>query len=396
LTWWTDYQVRRGQDRKTLFTDNMKNLVSTEFENSTSYNLVKINNIDKKTRIVEENSLIKSPNRKRLLCFPDETIDVGEYVVWNNENWLCVNNDITSQISDVGIIEKCNNTLTFYNNHIEYNIPCVVGSQISLNTTLSSDDSKYLSVLGNDIFVRVGNNAETSLINVNDKFKLGLWNYVVESISDIVENGLLIMKMCFVAEETVLPVYTLEILNGNSIQVNSSDSLTINAVVKADGVIVSPTPSLLFSSSNTLIATINASTGVVTILDIGTVVFTCKLASDLSVLDTISVEIVEVAVDNYTYTLVGSSQPDTEIKSGVTKIYTAHKYNNGVEVVADVEFAFSVIAGTTPSSAYTFSVIDENSCSIKCLQYTYYVTLRATDVSNDAYVDKVVKLRSII
>ena len=83
MTWWNDYQARRGLDRKTLYVNNMKNTISTEFKNSTSYNLVKINNVDRDVRIVEENSIIKNPNKKRLLCYPDETISVGNIILWN-------------------------------------------------------------------------------------------------------------------------------------------------------------------------------------------------------------------------------------------------------------------------------------------------------------------------
>ena len=152
MTWWTDYQARRGQDRKTLFTDNMKNLVSTEFENSTSYELVKISGFDRKTRIVEESSIIKNPNRKRLLCFPDETIHIGEIVEFDNSNWICVNGDTTSKISDVGIIERCNNNvLKFYDSSSTlHSIPCIISKG-----SISLDEQKIISTLDSEIAVQI-------------------------------------------------------------------------------------------------------------------------------------------------------------------------------------------------------------------------------------------------
>ena len=389
MTWWTDYQERRGQDRKTLFTDNMKNLVSTEFENSTSYELVKISDFDKKTRIVEESSIIKNPNRKRLLCFPDETISIGEIVEFDNSNWICVMNDTTSNISDIGIIERSNNTLQFYDSTSTlHSIPCIISKG-----SISLDEQKIISTLDSEIAIQISNTSITRQIPMNYVFKIGMRNYTIVNIDDIIIPGLLILKMVYSEVEQVFPSYSLTILNGDSIQVNENDSLTINAQVKIDGVIILPTPNLVFSSSDIAKAIINSSTGVVTIIGIGSVVFSCKLASDLTITDTINVEIVEVPIDNFTYLI---TPEDTEIKSGSTKIYTAHKYNNGVEIVG-AEFVFSIIAGSTPSSAYTFvSALSVNSCSIKCNSYTYYITLRGTDVGNGEIVEKVIKLRSIM
>ena len=127
----------------------------------------------------------------------------------------------------------------------------------------------------------------------------------------------------------------------------------------------------------------------------GDVNISCKMDNDNLIQDSIGIEIVDLPQDNFTYTLVGNILPDTEIKSGSTKIYTAHKFNNGIEIM-DAIFDFSIIAGTTPSSAYVFSVLSGNSCSIKCNSYTYYVTLRGTDVGNGEIVEKVIKLRSIM
>jgi len=392
LTWWTDYQARRGQDRKTLFTDNMKNLVSTEFENSTSYELVKISGIDRKTRIVEESSIIKNPNRKRLLCFPDEIISIGEIVEFDSSNWICVNGDTTSKISDVGIIERCNNnTLQFYDSSSTlHSIPCIISKG-----SISLDEQKIISTLDSEIAIQISNTSITRQIPMNYVFKIGMRNYTVTDINDITVNGLLLIKMVYSEVEQVFPSYSLTILNGDLIQVNENDSLTINAQVKIDGIIPSIMPSLVFSSSDIAVATINSSTGVVTILDVGNVVFSCKMANNLSVMDEISVEIVSDVVDNYTYSLIGNVLPDTEIKTGVTKIYTAHKFNNGIEIMNAI-FDFSIIAGTTPSSAYVFSVLSGNSCSIKCNSYTYYVTLRGTDVGNGEIIEKVIKLRSVM
>ena len=358
MTWWTDYQARRGQDRKTLFTDNMKNLVSTEFENSTSYELVKISGFDRKTRIVEESSIIRNANRKRLLCFPDETISIGEIVEFDNSNWICVNGDTTSKISDVGIIERCNNVLKFYDSTSTlHQIPCIISKG-----SISLDEQKIISTLDSEVAIQISNTSITRQIPMNYVFKIGLRNYTVTDINDITVNGLLLIKMVYSEVEQIIPSYSLTILNGDLIQVNENDQLTINAQVKIDGIIASPMPNLLFSSSNIAKATINSITGVVTILDVGNVVFSCKMENDLSVMDEINVEIVEVSIENKTVEISGS----TSIIKTYTKEYLAVFKNNGLSIVKESSFWLTGIDNLPTSLAViTSQNAVNNTCEIK-------------------------------
>jgi len=389
LTWWTDYQARRGQDRKTLFTDNMKNLVSTEFENSTSYELVKISGFDRKTRIVEESSIIKNPNRKRLLCFPDETISIGEIVEFDNSNWICVNGDTTSKISDVGIIERCNNVLKFYDSSSTlHSIPCIISKG-----SISLDEQKIISTLDSEIAVQISNTDITRQIPMNYVFKLGLRNYTVNDINDITIPGLLLLKMQYSEVSQPIPTFTLEILNGTSIQVNENDPLTINAQVKIDGIIASPMPNLLFSSSDIAKAIINSSTGVVTIIGIGSVVFSCKMENDLNVMDTINVEIVSVPIENKTVEISGS----TSIIKTYTKEYLSIFKNNGLPIIKESTFWLTGI-DNLPT---TLSIItSQNSVSNTCVvrgDTLGYVKLwcKSTDNSIVSQDGMVVQIKSL-
>ena len=196
MTWWTDYQARRGQDRKTLYVNNSKNLISTEFKNSTSYSLVKINGVDRKSRIVEESSIIKNPNRKRLLCFPDETINVGETVEFDGSNWICVDNDTTSQVSDVGIIEKGHNTLKWKDKggtvreHV-----CIIITATTKSQTI--DEEKYISLPNGIIKIVVRYTAETKMVLTNQRFIFGNQVYEIHGIDDFskVINGVGLLEL---------------------------------------------------------------------------------------------------------------------------------------------------------------------------------------------------------
>ena len=364
MTWWTDYQARRGQDRKTLFTDNMKNLVSTEFENSTSYELVKISGIDRKTRIVEESSIIKNPNRKRLLCFPDEIISIGEIVEFDNSNWICVNGDTTSKISDVGIIERCNNTLQFYDStSILHSIPCIISKG-----SISLDEQKIISTLDSEIAVQISNTSITRQIGMNYVFRIGLRNYTIVNIDDIIIPGLLILKMVYSEVEQVFPVYSLTILNGDSIQADINTPVQLNIQVKDRETIIT-SPLFTFTSSNNLIATVT-NTGLVSFLSVGNVSISCKLDNDNLIQDSIEIEIVEEEQHNYTAVI---NNGNISIIKTYSSTYTCTFKDNGIAITDSSVFYLTGDDGI--SETLLASIVSQdsvgNSCVVKGLNLGY-------------------------
>ena len=364
MTWWTDYQARRGSDRKSLYVNNMKNTISTEFKNSTSYNLVKINNVDRDVRIVEESAIIKNPNKKRLLCYPDETISVGDIILWDSENWICTETDTTSQVSDVGIISKCNNVINIHKNNTSYQIPCTISKSLSLNT----EDNQYIETVDNSLFLTVSNTSITQQINVNDIYRIGKYNYQISSVpDDISQQGLLIFKMKYSEVEQEEHVYTLTILNNDNLQIAQSQSLIINSQLTDNGEIVD-SPVLIYSSSDESIATIS-NTGEVTVLSTGTVTFTVQKSDDINVSDSISVEIIEDVVDNFTIEISGSNS----IIKGYTSNYNCVFKNNGNIITQQSEFYLTSDDGISPTSLAQIISQDNinNICVVKGLGIGY-------------------------
>lgn len=360
MTWWTDYQARRGGSRKDLYNDNIKNVISTNFKSSTSYNLVTINSINRDVRIVEENSVLKNPNKKRLLCKPDETINTGDLVEFNNSKWLCTEEDNNSPIYGIGLISKCNSVLNIDKVNIVTQIPCIVETGINLYK-LGTDDTKFISEPLTTIIARVQNNNITSQIKRNDKYKLKTQTYEVIDINDDIQPGLIVLKLEYSTEQQILPVYTLTILNGNSIQIAQSQSLTINVQVTSDGEIVS-SPSLTYSSSDETIATINEN-GFVTILDVGTITITVCLASDESVSDSIVVEVVADEQHNYTAEINNGS---TSIVKDKSANYTCIFKDNGVQM-SNVSSVFYLTADDGVSITNLASISSQDSVANSCV-----------------------------
>ena len=389
MTWWNDYQARRGLDRKTLYVNNMKNTISTEFKNSTSYNLVKINNVDRDVRIVEENSIIKNPNKKRLLCYPDETISVGNIILWNSENWICTETDNTSEVSDVGLISRCNNVLKFYDktqNNILYNIPCIIVDKI----TTDLQENKFLLTIDCDILVIIANNDINNLISPNEIFKIGRYSYYITKPDDVTKPGLIILPMKFTEEMQEEHLYTLEILNGNSVDVQISTELQLNINVYDNGTLISPLPSLILTNSDETICNVDEN-GLITTNDIvDSCNITVSLESDNSVFDVININVIENVQNNITYSLTSESLPDNEIILTQTKVYEVNKYNNGNLV--EQTFTFSIIGDL---SAYQLVVLDGNSCSVKALKSGSVIILKAIDDSNGEIVLKDIRLKNL-
>lgn len=86
--------------------------ILNDFDDSPSFETITIASTSYKVRIVEESSLNKNPNKKRILMKPGDSLGVGNTILWNFNNWLVTDLDDDNSVYCVGIIEKCNNTLT--------------------------------------------------------------------------------------------------------------------------------------------------------------------------------------------------------------------------------------------------------------------------------------------
>ena len=290
---------------------------------------------------------------------PIETVvNTGSIVEWEGSKWIIISNIDNLQAYKTASMIKSNNTIQFYDSTSTlHTIHCIISKGL-----ISLDEQKIISTLDSEVAIQISNTSITRQIPMNYVFKIGLRNYTVTDINDITVNGLLLIKMVYSEVEQIIPSYSLTILNGDLIQVNENDQLTINAQVKIDGIIASPMPNLLFSSSNIAKATINSITGVVTILDVGNVVFSCKMENDLSVMDEINVEIVEVSIENKTVEISGS----TSIIKTYTKEYLAVFKNNGLSIVKESSFWLTGIDNLPTSLAViTSQNAVNNTCEIK-------------------------------
>lgn len=339
--------------------------------------------------LITNTNLTESQDNKKITTL--ENIECGFLIDYDNGKWLIISEVNGKRYNKYkGIMQKCNNTLTVNVAGIIYRVPCIVTDKVNLNTNTST----YITTLDNEIYIMIANDTINNNIKINDIYKIGNLNYKVKNIDDISKSGLLIMKMEFTAEEQVLPSYSITITNGDTLTTDTATPVQLNIEQKDKDTVLTQPLSMVFTSSDTSIATVN-STGLVTPVSVGNVTITVSLESDSTVNDFITITVEEVpVVETYTLELTGSASPDTEIKVNQTKTYTCVKKNSSGVTVEGTTFDFTIDPETTPADKYTFTVLNDTQCSIKCNGSVYYINLIATDrTDNSLTVSKRIKLR---
>jgi len=228
---------------------------------------------------------------------------------------------------------------------------------------MGTDETKYIIQPSTNIVVRVPNNEVTTLIKRDEIYKIGLSNYKVIDISDIINPGLIILKLEWTAEEQLLPNYSINILNGLEVDLQQSTTLQLNVNVYDNDILVSPTPSLIFSSSDENICVVD-SNGLVTALNVtGSYVITVSLASDNSISQNININVVDIPKNNYSVEIIGSNS----IIKGNTKNYSCIFKNNGIEYPDISVFYLTADDEISPTTIAEIITQDgnANTCTIK-------------------------------
>ena len=358
-----------------IYKDEFQELVNAEYENTTTLKTVLHNGNSITVRVVGKfntETLSKRNDNYQKIIFrtPDYKVKIGDIFEFDGAKWICT--DVTyTTVSKSCTVTKSFYDLNVYKNGILYKVPCIVEDLTRLYS-MGTDENKYIIQPSTDIIIRVPNNEVTTLIKRDEIYKIGMSQYKVVDISDIINPGLLILKLEWTAEEQHLPNYSINILNGDNIQVNVNDSLQIQCEVLDGDIVLSPTPPLVFSSSDETIATID-NNGVVSILGIGIVTFTVSLKSDINIKDNITVEFVDVLQHNYVVTISGN----TSIVKGKTATYTATFTDNGQVITQESFFYLTGDDGVSTTTLATITSQDSvnNTCVVTAGNTIGYVKL---------------------
>lgn len=326
-----------------------------------------------------------------------EELNRGDYITWDSGKWLIISEIGHKRFNYYkGLIQHCNYNIKFiFSDGMVREFPSIVDSRY-----FDVETHQYINIATGKVIVTMQVNEDSQKIELNKRFiKMGNAFKVVGK--DLTKNGLMVLYCDLDAIDTSIDdvenevangkeyTYSLSISNGDTASLSIDDTLQLAVVLQLNGTTVT-NKEIGYSSSSSNIATIDQ-TGLITGISEGECILTAYMVDMPNVQDTITVTVEEEIQDNFTYEIVGAS----EIVKGSSQTYQAKKYNNGV-LVANPQFTFTIIPGSTPASAYTLNIIDNDECSITANQSTYYITLRATDTSNSMYVEKTsIKLKSL-
>jgi hypothetical protein len=338
--------------------------ILADFYDSPSYQSVTINNASRDVQILDENAITKNPNKKRVLCKPDEDINIGDDILWNSVHWLCTNVDSDKEIYAKGIIERCNNTLTFQlSNGTIKQYPCIITDKTSIYSS-GVEENKYLSLADDQILVTVQNNNDIKQLRQDKRFIFNHNEYEIyklTKVQSLTNEGVLYLTMTKSQKgvndnlndnlaDYIVVNYSITILNGDIASLNILEKLQLNVQVTNNGVVVE-SPTITYSTSDEEICTVST-TGLIQPISTGTTIIT---ATSNEVNDSIEVTIEEVIEDNYSIVISGSNT----IYQGQSKNYTCAVYNNGSQVSKDCIWSVS------DSTLATITAQNSTSCTLK-------------------------------
>jgi len=306
-----------------------------------------------------------------------EEIKRGDLINWDGGNWLIISEIGHKRYTYYkGIIQRCNYNIKFNFQGTIKQFPAIVDSRV-----FDVETNQYLSIPAGKIVVTLPNNADTDNITLGQRF-ISMKNAWKVSGIDRTKNGLLVLWCeldSIISSDDVVNevanagdyVYTLEITNGETANVQETSTLQLNVVVKLNGEVVTD-KAIIFSCDNTSIATVD-NTGLVTAISAGDCIITASLAESPNVYDTISITVTALPEHNYAVTISGS----TSIVKTKTATYTATFTDNGVPITEESFFYITADDGVSTTTLATIESQDPvaNTCVVKAGSTLGYVKL---------------------
>ena len=318
---------------------------------------------------------------KQLLSYPYDTpmFSIGDYIHWTygleNTIWLLLACDKQYSFSTGGRIYQCNQTLK-WNDSNGYLREYPVYMEDKLNET-QPDYSKILSLPIGTVFIYMKYDDVSKEIKENRRFLIGNRGeyaaYKVQGIMSFSDENLVRFTLYrdqvdLVADDLVNGIanaysinYTLELDTSDFEQVVGYTAQLDYSIKLNDNIV---TRDVVWTSSDELIGTVD-SLGNIELLGLGDVTFTCSMADNSNVFDSVVVSavvaptgIVEVRFEP-NKTSILSSEGDVE--------YTVYKYID--DVIQSDGFSFALSGAS--SSSYIYINIDTNTFSIESIGLDY-------------------------
>ena len=150
--------------------------------------------------ISEGDKINKTVGYKTLQSYPYAEIQfqIGDYIYWTygNENtiWLLTSFDKQHLFSITGRMYQCNNELNWTVGATPHSYPCYIEDKMNFTVV---DQERNISFPTGDVWVHVQKNADTSNIDIGQRFVLNGRAWKVRQVRDFVEDGLISFPLQF-------------------------------------------------------------------------------------------------------------------------------------------------------------------------------------------------------
>jgi len=349
--------------------------------------------------------------KKLLFKSPLETPSLGTMFQFDNNYWIVVNLENIKNIATTSVVRRCNNLLRwkdFYTGLI-YSQPCVIDYLIKETRDYSTGGASLVQPSG-FLEVIAQFNERSNKIRPSKRFLFGnpdnwnafkimgggINNYNNAFTSNMMSTGLLRLSM--LANQTNENTddlingvadygeYTYSItLNESSISLSVGSSYTLIPTIELNEQTV--VKNVVWSSSNTSIATVNSS-GTITPISTGSVQIQCALLDNPSTFDTCSILVTSSGVDNYSILLTPNKD---YIFEGEEQTFITTLYKNG-SAQSDV-FTYSLNTNGVPNENFQYNVLSGNTFWVRNIKRYDLKSLMFTATSGANSIQIPIKLK---
>jgi uncharacterized protein YjdB len=328
-------------------------------------------------------------------------LHMGDFFAFSNNYWVVVNVENIKSPTSTCTVRRCNNVLRWMaSDGSLYQYPCALGYKIARNKNLESSGAAFPRLEG-ILVATTQHNASTATIQPNQRFLFGnpsnwvaymvqgggLVNFQNLQTTSNTSYGILELDIQAVAENAETDDFTNGIADVNKFVYDISiapssfggivgDSITLVPTVTLNDEVVTRT--VTWSSSNAKKATVDATTGIVTLVAVGNATITGELANNSTVSQDVVITIAATPpADTYSFEI---SPTTNYILQGNDETYTVKLLKNGVDQSAT--FTFTVDSSSTaPTSSYEFTVMGIDSFKVENLAMSLGAPLIISAVS---------------
>ena len=387
--------------------ESIQALVDEQFENASNIYTIKKKNISTGlydsiiVRLevpyeLKQQSTIADDFRK--VIFRDNSVInlVGDIFDFNDSYWICTDGGRIETPTDSCIIQRCNNTLKYYNKSgiswVLNEIPCIVTTPFKTN--MGEDESRYMTTSVVDYQIIIPDNTDTEVIDVGIRFILNGRAFECKGFDDISCVGLRTIKVSLVetTNDDLLAsnianyyshqnVYSIQLVSKSIVDLYYANQTSIiEAKFYLNGV-EDTIPTFTITSSVPTVCTIVQSTMTITCLSTGQSTITITYGN---VTQTITVNGV-LTDNNHNYALDITGVDIISI--GQSKPYSALVTDNGIDYMVR-PIVWALVAEDGVSNTTLASIISTSGT------YNENIIIKATSTVSGSNTYGNVKLKS--